>query len=210
MLILAAAAAPNWMHILLGMLAMAAVPIAMVVYSYVAKRGLESAAGQREYRIAVQRLRERREASDPSARGVTTDPTNDWHVDLSDDEIERLILDELAAHPADRAVRMVYSDWCEERGLADKARYIRGEEVPWLEVAGDTRVNWRAITSTDIVTSHDKHGPIRWSELEPIANQIYVRKCWCGTFVRYCMTAADELNARTANEVVLRDRGLGR
>lgn len=193
---------------------MAGIPIAMIVYSYLPKRGLERIMYEYDPGQLLAnnlRARWRREAAEAQLRaGVTTNPDRDWRTDLPDDEVERLFLADLVTRPGDLETRMVYADWCEAHGLAMKAAYVRGDATAsWIEVSLDEHVTWRAIASQELVPHHAAHGAIRWSELEPLADEIFVRRCpRCAKLVRWCMTDADEQNARTAGELVMRDRGV--
>ncbi|HEY0251077.1 MAG TPA: hypothetical protein VGC41_06095, partial [Kofleriaceae bacterium] len=140
-----------------------------------------------------------------------TNPSFDWESTLPDDEIERLFLDGIALQPDDQMLRSVYADWCEQNAMLEKAAYLRGREIPWIELAAVTDVRWRAIVSTELTPLHAGHYPDRWSRLTPIESELYVRQCpACEKRVRYCMTDADRSNAQLLGEIVHRDRGLHR
>jgi len=170
------------MEIIVGVAAMLAVPVGIIVVSFLPKRPHEaflehwrSPAGQAEYRRVLYAAERAQKEPMPAA----------WASSLSADEIESVLLEELRARPSDVEVRMVYGDWLEQHGDDARAAFVRGSLAGELD---HTDLEWRAVTAHTIVPHH-ACGDIRWSELAIVVGDAYVRDCpRCGKRVRYCQS----------------------
>jgi uncharacterized protein (TIGR02996 family) len=185
--------------ILVTIAALLAVPVGIVVVSYLPKRPHElflehwqSPAGQAEYRRLV--FAAERAMKDPMPPA--------WAASLSADEIEKLLLDPLRARPADEELRMIYADWLEQSGDDARAAYVRGYVAGLLD---HTDLEWRAVTSHAVIPHH-ACGELRWSELAIVVGDAYVRDCpRCNRRVRFCQSVEVFENQRAARELGVLD-----
>jgi uncharacterized protein (TIGR02996 family) len=100
------------------------------------------------------------------------------------DDRECTLVDLVRKTPGDEATRIVYADWLEENGHADRAAFIRQQATD----SSRERISWRAIVSrAPIVGCRDAECPREWHELHSIAGIDNVRACGrCQKPITYC------------------------
>ncbi|MEO8706724.1 MAG: TIGR02996 domain-containing protein [Kofleriaceae bacterium] len=123
-----------------------------------------------------------------------------------DDRIEADFLVALGARPGDHEVRGVYADWLEQHRSLAKADFVRLDGHPDPDIAGETDVGWRAVTSRTWIEQCRRDGcPELWDGLEPTGDE-RVRRCAnCDLGVRYCATRDEEREAHAAGMRSVRD-----
>ena len=89
-----------------------------------------------------------------------------------DDHVQSF-LDDILAHPHDDAPRLIYADWIEERGEAERAQFIRRQihnarESAWRGVErvrlSRWRVEFRDIVAVEPWKRYGRAGPRRSGE----------------------------------------------
>jgi uncharacterized protein (TIGR02996 family) len=97
---------------------------------------------------------------------------------------EDLFLDGLARAPGDEALRQVYADWLEERGMLSKARFLRGQGAGSLPALAP---DWLAqVDRTEIAGCPLPSCPGRWEAL-PAGPRPRARTCpSCSDEVAHC------------------------
>ncbi|HEU4734029.1 MAG TPA: TIGR02996 domain-containing protein [Kofleriaceae bacterium] len=145
----------------------------------------------------------------PPEWGKLFPPQRTWRAQLASDPVEHDLLAALRDRPSDATTRMVYADWLEQHGQADRSLALRGGDTSGPPLPRDSDVAWRAITSTqpiDRCTEHDC--PKRWHRLLASDDE---RRRYCGTCLRavwYCTNAAEIRLRVMGNHPIVLDAAL--
>jgi uncharacterized protein (TIGR02996 family) len=181
-----------------------AVPVGLIIYSVVAAPSpweqLEAMRRDPKQRAcAEQMLRVRRPSTVPIPRPAPP------IAELAHDRSEEQLLADLRAEPRDDATRMVYADWLEQRDELVKASFVRQQQVGRDVLMSTTDIAWRAVVSHARVPEHGCES-VRWSELQPDADDPLVRTCpYCTQLVRYCNNVDDQRAASEREELSIVD-----